>query len=437
MKKRKFLPLLLAAMLTFSGCSLDVESYLRPPKVGDQQQAVQTALGEYIRDTYGGVRYTAEYPVEGDSTAAFLLCDSHGFTVTDSSDASLAVAFYSVAFASEQTHVNLLQKSGNQWVSVADMVGTGADVSQVATADLDGDGAAELITGWTTYDTRIRSLAVYSLQGGMTLINDLNVYSAMFVGDLTADGRDDLVLLSARVEGEVTASLYRLEEGVLVNAQMVSLDGGITSFGDMTLCALSEGVNGLYVEGTKADGVVTELIYCDAQGLCAPFYDAATNSTPVTTRTRRLAAMDIDGDGMVEIPTHTLLPDHTEQDVGGTVTLWRVWDYTAGEWRDHSATLVNPVDGYLVTLTDWSTLDTTYDKDTRTLTLLNRTTHRRYLWLTVGDGLPEAPVVGLKQMTLFGEGDAGYYAWYDPTVLEAERVRYMVTRLTVTGGGRG
>ena len=436
MKKARWLPLVLAATMTLSGCSLDVESYLRPPKVGDEQQAVQTALGEYIRDTYGGVRYTAEYPVEGDSTAAYLLCDSKGFSVTDSRDASLAVAFYSVAFATEQTHVNLLRKSGDQWVSVADIAGTGGDVSQVATGDLDGDGRAELITGWTTYDTRIRRLAVYSLQGGMTLINDANVYSAMYVGDLTADGNDDLMLLSAHVEGDVTASLYRLEDGKLVNAQSVSLDGGITAFGDMTLCRLSDEVNGLYVEGTKADGVVTELIYGDANGLCAPFYDTATNSTPDTTRHRRLAARDIDGDGMVEIPTHTVLADHTEQDVGGTVTLWRVWDYATGGWREHSATLVNPADGYMITLSDWSALDTAYDKDTRTLTLLNRTTHRRYLWLTVGDPLTEAPVAGLKQVTLFGDDDTGYSAWYDPTVLEAERVRYMVTRLTETGGGQ-
>lgn len=436
MKKMKWLPLLLAAALTLCGCSLDVESYLRPPKVGDQQQAVQTALGEYVRDTYGGVRYTAEYPVEGDSTAAFLLCDGDGFAVTDGTDASLAVAFYSVAFASEQTHVNLLQKSGDQWVSVADAVGTGADISQVATADLDGDGTAELITGWTTYDTRIRRLEVYGLRDGLTLLDDTVTYSAMYAGDLTADGADDLVLLDALTEERVTASLYGMQGGTLAPAETVSLDGGITRFGDMTLCRLTDTVRGLYVEGATADAVVTELIYYDAEGLCAPFYNAALNRTPVTTRTRRLAAADIDGDGTVEVPTHTLLPDHTEQDVGGTVTRWRVWDYDTGSWRDHSTTLVNSADGYLVTLTDWSTLDTAYDKDTRTLTLLNRTTHRRYLWLTVGDGLTEAPVAGLKQMTLFGEGDTGYYAWYDPTVLEAERVRYMVTRLTATGGGQ-
>ena len=439
MKNIRWLSLILAAALALSGCSLDVESYLRPPKVGDQQQAVQTALGEYIRDTYGGVRYTAEYPVEGDSTAAYLLCDRDGFAVTDSDDATLAVAFYSVAFTTGEIHVNLLERRGKQWVSVADTVGAGVDISQVATGDLDEDGQAELITGWTTYDARVRRLAVYGITNGITLLDGDNTYSAMCVQDITADGGDDLLLLTAAQTGEVTASLYRLQNKDLAVADTVSLDGGILGFGDMTLCRLAEGVHGLFVEGTKENAVVTELIYYDHTGLCAPFYDPATNSTPVTTRTRRLAATDIDGDAMVEIPTHQMLPDHTEQDVGGTVTLWRVWDYTTGQWRDHSAALVNPADGYMVTLDDWSHLDTEYDKDTRTLTLLNATTHRRYLWVTVGNGVSEAPLPGLKQVTLFagaGEGDTGYHAWYDPAVLEAEKVRYMITRLNKAGGGQ-
>ena len=178
MKRMRWLALLCAALLTLSGCSLDVESYLRPPEVGDQQRSVQTALGQYIRDTFGGIRYMAEYPVEGENTSAFLLCDSDGFSVTDSGKATLAVAFYSVSYSPEQTHMNLLKKSGDQWVSVADVVGIGVDISQVATGDLDGDGTAELITGWTTYDTRLRRLEVYTFQDGLTLVDDSNLYSA-------------------------------------------------------------------------------------------------------------------------------------------------------------------------------------------------------------------------------------------------------------------
>ena len=70
--KRRYSALVLALVLLCTGCSLDVDSYLRPPQVGGQQQAVQAALETYLRDSGGDVRYTLEYPVEGDHTAAFV-----------------------------------------------------------------------------------------------------------------------------------------------------------------------------------------------------------------------------------------------------------------------------------------------------------------------------------------------------------------------------
>ena len=84
----------------------------------------------------------------------------------------------------------------------------------------------------------------------------------------------------------------------------VALDGGIRLFGNRTLCRLATGVHGLYIEGVKMSGnAVTELIYYDDTGLHAPFYNPATNETVVTTRSGSLVAQDIDGDGMVEIPS--------------------------------------------------------------------------------------------------------------------------------------
>ena len=48
MKKIRFLALVCVVLLTLTGCSLDVESYLYPPAVGGQQQAVQEALETYL-----------------------------------------------------------------------------------------------------------------------------------------------------------------------------------------------------------------------------------------------------------------------------------------------------------------------------------------------------------------------------------------------------
>ena len=120
---KRVLVLLITLVLVCTGCGLDVESYLHPPRVGGQQQAVQAALETYLRDVGGNnLRYTLEYPLEGAHTAAFILCDEKGYPIRDTATAYTALAFYSLSSAPDITRMNRLQRSGDEWVSVADTV---------------------------------------------------------------------------------------------------------------------------------------------------------------------------------------------------------------------------------------------------------------------------------------------------------------------------
>lgn len=426
--------LVLALIWLLSGCSLGVESFLQPPKLGGEQQAVQAALETYLQDK-GDARYTLEYPVEGEYTAAFLLCDRQGYPVEQ--NPALAVAFYSLAAAPEETRINLLRHSGGEWQSIADTVGAGVDVREVAFGDLNGDGTFELVTGWTTYYNRADRLSVYTMDEELTCISEEQTYSSLFVGDITATGQDSLLVLT--VGDQVTATLQQMQEGRLNVVDSVTLDGGILRFGNRTLCRLAPQVHGLYVEGVKSGNTaVTELIYYDHTGLHAPFYDPTTNTTEVTTRAGLLAARDIDGDNQVEVPITLPQEGETGAEVAGAITQWRVWEYATNTWRHHSYTVTNPVDGYLVML-DGDThthLSTDYDEETHTLKLTDTNREKGWLWLTVGEELPSAPERGLESLVLFstGEGAVSYFAWYDPTVVEAEKVRYRVIQLAREGG---
>ncbi|MBQ9859698.1 MAG: hypothetical protein IJO76_03355 [Clostridia bacterium] len=424
-------------LLLCTGCSLDVESFLQPPRSRGEQRQVQQALETYIRDSGIAERYTLKFPTEGEYTSAFVLCDGQGRPLTDdSAEARMAVAFYALSSAPEETHINLLRKDGEDWISVADGDGSGADIRQVTFGDLNGDGMAELLTGWSTYNSLDRRLAVYDVHNGLTLLTDDRLYTSLYVGDMLASGEERLLLLRVGSNNRVTASLEQLSDKQLVTVDTVRLDGQIQRFEGMTLCRLTGEVHGLYVDGIRRDNtLVTELIYYDDTGLHAPFYNADTNATAVTHRSNGLAARDVDGDGNVDVPRSHRLSDRSDADLTGYVTVWNSWEYESLSWEERLQTVINTAEDYMVVLdeTQRAGLTTRYDPLTHTLDLLGEE-GQVWLRLYTGDGetLPDPLPAELETVSLLPDerGKDTCMAWFDPQVLETEKVRYMVFRLT-------
>lgn len=434
-RRRQALAAVLAAVLFLcSGCSLDVEQFLRPPKTQGEQQAVQTALETYIRDSgQAGDRYTLCYPVEGDYTAAFVLCDAAGEPLTDAEDdAALALAFYAPFAAPTDTHINLLRREGDEWISVADVVGASANILQVAFGDLDGDGSAELITGWDTYNSRDHRLSVFSISQGLARLSDDRVYTRLFVGDLTADGRDSLLLLHIATD-EVTATMETLRGTDLTSLGQVMLDKSIQQFNTMTLCRLADNIHGLYIDAVKgADTAVTELVYYDADRLHAPFCNQVGRFNTVTARPAGFAMRDVDGDAQVEIPLCTLLPGYSAGESAADYayrTDWMAWDIADNAWRVELSTVVNAADGYLVVLDESrkETVTTAYAQDERLLTLMDAQSLRPLLRLRPISDQADKAYTTLFEAT---DGYSGCEVWFDDEQLDIDTVRYMVLRLT-------
>ncbi len=434
MKRLRWTALLLAIALCLGGCSLDVESFLQPPKAQGEQQAIQQALETYIRDSgKTGVRYTLQYPTEGNYTSAFILCDETGTPLADGVGSPvMAVAFYSLPDADE-THVNLLRRTAGEWVSVGDRTGFGSRVLQVQFSDLDGDNQLELITGWDTYNSREHRLALFSIGSGLTVVSKERLYASLFVGDVSGTGQEDLLLLRTAADNRVTATLTRLESGVLLDVDTAPMDGYIQQFGAMSLCRLGRGVSGVFVDGQKSGGItVTELVLYEYGKLRTPFYNATTNTTEGTSRQSGLSSRDVNGDGLTEIPRSQPLPGYTqEKDLPdyAYLTTWRSWDYTTGTWSDQLYTVVNRQDGYQVTLdeTRRQGLTTAYRADVRVLSFCREDTGEVWLQLRIGSSLPaEGGYVWLYTPT---EERAGCMARFDEMQLTPDAVQYMVTRL--------
>ncbi len=430
--KKRIAVLLLALVLCCSGCRLDVESFLQPPLAQKEQQAIQDALETYIRDSgQSGIRYTLQYPTEGEYTSAFVVCDDRGYPLENSADrASTALAFYELS-ATKEPHINLLRRQGEEWVSVGDTVGAGTDILQVSFGDLDGDGTAELLTGWSTYNSRDHHLTVFSMEDGLRMLSDDRVYTRLFVCSTEKEARDALLLLRIGDAHQVTAVLTALTDTGLTEVGRVRLDGYIQQFGAMELCQLDDSVYGVYVDAAKAGGTtVTELVCYDGNRLYAPFYDHAIGVTTVTARRSQLAFRDVDGDDLVEIPASHLLPGW--QETAGTpsvawLTVWKRWDYRKDSWAEVMHTVVNTTDQYMLSLDDDQRRDLTtrYDDNTHTLTLVDTVTDTG--WLSVRpiteDALPEGYVL-LSKAT---QTRTAYAVRYDESRLDIQKIRYMIS----------
>lgn len=426
--------LLLAMVLLCAGCSLDVEQFLRPPKTQGEQQAVQRALETYIRDSgQSGSRYTLCYPVEGQHTAAFILCDADGKpTDNDDTDAALAVAFYAMSVTPNDTHINMLRRQGDEWVSVADIVGASSDILQVAFGDLDGDGTRELLTGWDTYNSRDHRLKVFSMSEGLKKLSDDRLYTRLFTGNLTANDQDSLLLLRIAGNGEVYASLETMQKNRLASMGRVFLDGQIQQFTAMTLCRLTDDVNGLYIDAIKGtDTAVTELVYYDEDGLHAPFCDQRSMVNTATARPSGFAMRDVDGDAVVEIPNCTLLPTHTVEESMADYayrTDWIRWEYETREFVPSLSAILNGEDGYLIALDEQlrDTVTTTYATESRELTILSMEDARVLMRLRVPTDQKDN---GYTQLFEPSDGTVGCEVWFDEQEFDIDTVRYMVSRL--------
>lgn len=427
----------LVLMLMLSGCAMDVESYLQPPRAQGQQQALQDALEAAILQEAD--HYTFKYPTRGELSSAFVLLDSTG-SLSSADDAVTAVAFYALG-SGEYTHLHLLRRDGDSWLSVAVILGEGRDIDAVQVGDLDGDGDMELLVGWNVYGSD-HQLSIYILEAdGFTVMADAGSYHQYFVGDMTANGRDELALLRIVSTGTVTASLYAWKEDGLSLLDSAPLDGLITSFEKIIYGKLSSGADGLYIDARLSTGdYITDLIYWDGVQLCSPMYDPIRGGNAYSLRRAHVSAMDVNGNGVPDFPRTSPLATASEADREGSwqwLTEWLSWDVTVNSPVLQFASIVNRTDGYFIELeNDWIlTLSTRYDSEGHILWLEEMqedgTAHPFLAVQNAADGRADVADEAYTLTEL--PGNAALRIWYDPDSayrLTTEKISYMLVTFT-------
>lgn len=303
--------LLLGAFLLIMTRLHSPEEVLAPPNPNGEhrqlQQAFEAAVGKPME-------YKLQYPDEGEYRSAYVLYD------LDGDKESEALVFYTRTSDEYNVRVNILDQVDEKWHSVLDESGYGNKIDSVLFSDLNNDGISEVILSWSLGSAESsRTLTVHSAaldQGAPTFTTLANMpYKAMSVADMDNDGQQELLVLwnetTQKVRHNFAALMKMTSKGLHQYGDEVALDSTASVYDGIYL---QEGKKPVaFVDALKDDNTMfTEVLWWDDvnQTLKAPFTGNETRTNRATLRSPAIPTVDIDEDGIFEIPVAYGLPEN-------------------------------------------------------------------------------------------------------------------------------
>ena len=342
MKKGLICICLVLAMLLLSGCTGivgTVDELLAPPRPTGELYFIQKALDDSVSGDY-----VLKYPLSGDYRSAFVRKDVDGDGTVE------AFAFYSTTSENIVTmHVNLITKLKGEWTSVGDFPCVATGVDTVEFSDMDGDGNFEIVVGWSIYGTVDKSVGVYSLKNNVFAQRIFESYSRFMCQDIDGDKRNDLFLTHIDTANQqATAKFIRINEKGSAEINTCQLDGLVTSHLQPVVSKLMGGEMAIYIDAVKGDGMITEVLGLKKGKLYNALENQSGGSIMSTYRASNAEIMDIDGDGVYEIPLLELITEAGNSNDNIYKTYWYAYD---GEYLIlKNSTIMNYADGWYIEL---------------------------------------------------------------------------------------
>ena len=290
--------------LLLAGCSMpgeqvQVEELLRAPKLSGDYGDVQTALNDWL-----GESAQLKYPMQGDLLSPFLLQDLDGDGRQD------AAVLYTTA-QSSNVCIAILQKDDTDiWHVRQNVEGLADTVESVGLAQLQPGDATQLVVGYTAAQGD-HYLAVYSYTDGVLSTILEQQYQQYLVEDITGGGNQDLILMSTLEDGGVQIELLTVDkEGSFQQVAVMGLSAN--RFAGCASVAAGVGADGRHYlvldgwTGISGNNLASVLLRFDEDTQQMVPADQISTEKLYTASLRNvpsLVSQDLDGDGIVEIPT--------------------------------------------------------------------------------------------------------------------------------------
>lgn len=316
MRPQRILAAVIIAALLLSGCtslSLGKSEILTPPGASGVRADVQRLIEN---DANGD--YTLIYPTAGSNKTGMFLHD------IDNDGVDEAIALFAAADHTSRILIAKQQDDSFQLYGSAALYSS--DVSELNFHDFDGNGREELLLSFDI-GTSNAALQVFLTADGVTESNTEKGLINYVTGDFDKDSSTDILLMMAPENTDsAKARLLTLGEKGFSEASSCEIDPRVISYPGLQFKKISGELFGAAADGKIGEGEYsTQLIYYDsaAKILVNPLY--LNSNYKRTTRTSAVTCLDIDGDGVLNIPLSSMM-DHAKDEDESTVCNVARWN---------------------------------------------------------------------------------------------------------------
>ena len=343
--KKRILLFVLATMtaLLFTGCAMQTveEMYALPRRseeFNDMQSAIDTAM-------YG---MTYASPQSGENQQTVQMADLDG-------DGQDEILVFAKGATEKPLQVLIFTQDENGRVRTMETIGSnGLAFEQVEYVDFDNDPGLELVVGIRVADQVQRSVSVYSFKNGDAELMLMNGYSKFVTCDLDENGRAELMVLRPGEQETQwgTAVLYHFGNSQIERSAEMSLSETPENIRRIMQGKLENGTPAIFVASAVGqDAVVTDVLTIKNNQLINLAFSADVNTSVQTLHNYYVYAEDIDGDGVVEIPSIITMKPVSSWDLEEEKNLLRWYSFDDNGWEyDKLFTFHNYLGGWYLRL---------------------------------------------------------------------------------------
>ncbi len=305
--------LLSLSVIILSGCSsasleLNADDLMRPPTLSPEQ----TQIMDELENSLGSTNVVLKYPRYGEHLSAFVFEDITG----DGNDE--AIIFYEGY--NNYTRIHVMEKNEDSWLSIYDAPGLQADIEFVDFVPLSTDFKNDILVGWDTsnqYDEQ--NIVVYSYdEGELESVFDENYSMYKLVSRKNSDSTE-LILLTSPQKNSSVRLIRGNSSGEMIVIGVTYLNSQVNLYHNLIEGNIDEETPALYVDEQLYDGTYsTEIISLENSRIdnLMTSGDEPNILFDYTIRYEPIFSEDIDGNGIMDIPSQTPMPGYTDEEDG-------------------------------------------------------------------------------------------------------------------------